>query len=246
MHQHVFVVSRDATSGQAGSRCRRRSRTAVVLSCLAIMGINGAAQAAETTYGLRIICGGDPGWGVGIIGTSTGGGKVALQSAVQFAPDSLGAPTVTITDDDANPIIIDGVVLQLVASGRVASMAEARYGKISEEHVWLGYVSNVLVSQDADSVAFTVHYGWPDTVPADGAVLFTDDGHDRYGSQVLDGFRLVGCPADLTGDGIVDFGDYLEFLNLFDAQDPRADFDGDGIVAFSDYLDFLNRFDAGC
>lgn len=54
------------------------------------------------------------------------------------------------------------------------------------------------------------------------------------------------CPADLNGDGFVDFSDYLEFLNLYDAQDPRADFNRDGFVDFTDYLEFLNLYDAGC
>ncbi|MCC6675607.1 MAG: EF-hand domain-containing protein [Phycisphaerales bacterium] len=54
------------------------------------------------------------------------------------------------------------------------------------------------------------------------------------------------CPADLNGDGLVDFADYLEFLNLYDALDLRVDFTGDGLVDFSDYLEFLNLYDAGC
>jgi len=58
--------------------------------------------------------------------------------------------------------------------------------------------------------------------------------------------HTVFCPADLNGDGMVDFSDYLEFLNLYDAGDPRADFNGDGMVDFSDYLEFLNLYDAGC
>ncbi|MCC6678720.1 MAG: hypothetical protein IT436_16430 [Phycisphaerales bacterium] len=49
-------------------------------------------------------------------------------------------------------------------------------------------------------------------------------------------------PADLNGDGIVDFADYLEFLTLYDALDPRVDFTGDGIVDFADYLQFLNYY----
>jgi len=56
----------------------------------------------------------------------------------------------------------------------------------------------------------------------------------------------AGCPADLNGDGLVDFADYLEFLNFYDAQDPRADFNHDGLVDFTDYLEFLNHYDAGC
>ncbi|MCC6678094.1 MAG: right-handed parallel beta-helix repeat-containing protein [Phycisphaerales bacterium] len=54
------------------------------------------------------------------------------------------------------------------------------------------------------------------------------------------------CTADLNADGLVDFSDYLEFLNLFGADDPRADFNHDGLVDFSDYLEFLNHYDAGC
>ncbi|MCC6676664.1 MAG: hypothetical protein IT436_05925 [Phycisphaerales bacterium] len=57
---------------------------------------------------------------------------------------------------------------------------------------------------------------------------------------------VAPCPADLNGDGLVDFADYLEFLNLYDAGDLRVDFNGDGLVDFADYLEFLNLYDAGC
>lgn len=56
----------------------------------------------------------------------------------------------------------------------------------------------------------------------------------------------AACRADLNGDGVVDFADYLEFLNLYDTGDLRVDFNGDGVVDFSDYLEFLNLYDAGC
>jgi hypothetical protein len=56
----------------------------------------------------------------------------------------------------------------------------------------------------------------------------------------------AGCLVDLNGDGIVDFGDYLEFLNLYEAQDPRVDFNQDLMVDFADYLEFLNLYEAGC
>lgn len=54
------------------------------------------------------------------------------------------------------------------------------------------------------------------------------------------------CPADLTGDGLIDFSDYLSFLNFYETGDLRADFIPDGMVDFSDYLEFLNHYDAGC
>lgn len=57
---------------------------------------------------------------------------------------------------------------------------------------------------------------------------------------------VEACPADLNDDGIVDFADYLEFLNLYEAADHRSDFTGDGLVDFSDYLAFLNLYESGC
>ncbi|MCC6675609.1 MAG: hypothetical protein IT436_00570 [Phycisphaerales bacterium] len=60
------------------------------------------------------------------------------------------------------------------------------------------------------------------------------------------GASCGGCIADLNCDGLVDFADYLEFLNFYDAEDPRVDFNHDGLVDFADYLEFLNYYDAGC
>jgi len=54
------------------------------------------------------------------------------------------------------------------------------------------------------------------------------------------------CAADLNGDGLVDFSDYLQFLNFYDVADPRADLNFDGEVDFADYLEFLNLYDGGC
>ncbi|MCC6677682.1 MAG: hypothetical protein IT436_11105 [Phycisphaerales bacterium] len=54
------------------------------------------------------------------------------------------------------------------------------------------------------------------------------------------------CRPDLNGDGVVDFADYLEFLNRYDALDASVDFTGDGVIDFGDYLEFLNLYEAGC
>lgn len=54
------------------------------------------------------------------------------------------------------------------------------------------------------------------------------------------------CYADINMDGYVDFLDYLEFLNLYEAHDRRVDFTGDGLVDFSDYLEFLNLYGNSC
>ncbi len=59
-------------------------------------------------------------------------------------------------------------------------------------------------------------------------------------------YLAAACPADLTGDGNLDFFDVSAFLNAFNAQDPGADFTGDGQFDFFDVSAFLNAFTAGC
>jgi hypothetical protein len=77
-----------------------------------------------------------------------------------------------------------------------------------------------------------------------------DDGDPISVNRVVV-FRLTGpvepeCVPDLNGDGVVDFNDFLEFLNLYNAGDPRVDFNGDGTIDFNDLLEYLNLFNAGC
>jgi len=54
------------------------------------------------------------------------------------------------------------------------------------------------------------------------------------------------CPADLTGDGVLDFFDVQQFLNWYAAGDLRADFVQDGTLDFFDVQAFLNAYAAGC
>ena len=79
-----------------------------------------------------------------------------------------------------------------------------------------------------------------------GAVTIDAAGLETGPGAVTAYVVTTACAVDLNGDGLVAFGDYLEFLNLFDAEDPRVDFNMDGFIDFADYLEFLNLFDAGC
>ncbi|MBX3322952.1 MAG: hypothetical protein KF757_08175 [Phycisphaeraceae bacterium] len=54
------------------------------------------------------------------------------------------------------------------------------------------------------------------------------------------------CPADLNGDGILDFFDVQLFLSLYAAGNLAADFTGDGTLDFFDVQAFLNLYAAGC
>jgi hypothetical protein len=52
-------------------------------------------------------------------------------------------------------------------------------------------------------------------------------------------------PADLDGDGRLDYFDLLELRRLYAAGDARADLDGDSQVDFIDLVAFQNEFAAG-
>jgi Zn-dependent metalloprotease len=54
------------------------------------------------------------------------------------------------------------------------------------------------------------------------------------------------CRGDWNGDGVVDFNDFLAYLNDYNAGLPIADLNGDGIVDFNDFLEFLNLYNTPC
>ena len=54
------------------------------------------------------------------------------------------------------------------------------------------------------------------------------------------------CPADLNGDGTLNFFDVSAFLAAFNAQDDAGDFNNDGSWNFFDVSEYLSAFNAGC
>ena len=54
------------------------------------------------------------------------------------------------------------------------------------------------------------------------------------------------CPADINGDGALNFFDITIFINLFNFNDPIGDFNSDGIWNFFDISEFLANYGAGC
>jgi hypothetical protein len=85
-------------------------------------------------------------------------------------------------------------------------------------------------------------------------VSVTDAGPDSTVEGGIDAFRIssetcdgpTGCPADMNGDGEVNFFDVSEFLSAYNAMDTSADFNGDGGFDFFDVSAFLEAFGAGC
>jgi len=94
------------------------------------------------------------------------------------------------------------------------------------------------------------HYGRSVALSGNSIVVgayFDDQGGLEAGSAYfIDITCTAPCPADLTGDGILNFFDVSAFLGAFAAQNPDADFNGDGSYNFFDVSAFLGAFSAGC
>ena len=69
---------------------------------------------------------------------------------------------------------------------------------------------------------------------------------DLNKNGIPDGCDEPPCPADLTGDGELNFFDISAFLSAFSEMDTVADFDGNGVFNFFDVSAFLAAFIAGC
>ncbi|MGJ8635468.1 MAG: GC-type dockerin domain-anchored protein [Phycisphaerales bacterium] len=83
--------------------------------------------------------------------------------------------------------------------------------------------------------------------PQGGGLLQTDQGDFQIMQiqPIIEGWEPL-CPADYTGDGILDFFDISEFVTLFGIQHPDSDFNGDGQVDFFDISLFLQAYSDGC
>ncbi len=80
-------------------------------------------------------------------------------------------------------------------------------------------------------------------------------GYDTYKVGLFVDYAFTGltlegpaipCPSDFNGDSVVDFFDYLDFVDAFSAGLSASDFNADGVIDFFDYLDFVDAFSIGC
>ena len=85
-----------------------------------------------------------------------------------------------------------------------------------------------------------------DTGTPDSGVSAGQSGIVDIGAAEFQGTTPTQCPADLNGDGELNFFDVSAFLTAYNSMDPVADFTGDGMYNFFDVSAFLSAYNAGC
>ena len=119
----------------------------------------------------------------------------------------------------------------------------------------LGHIVGATHDGDANNCQAGAYIMSPFTGPFAPPTTFSECSVESFAELVADPFPNIPecleapvqtCPADLTGDGALNFFDVSAFLNAFMGNDPIADFTGDGLFNFFDVSAFLNVFSSGC
>ena len=118
----------------------------------------------------------------------------------------------------------------VIPAGAVRAEARLRYQLTSKE-----YIEFLRDTNTTNTIGQEVYDQW--VLHGKSPIIEMDEGSIDI---------ALPCPADLTGDGLLNFFDISTFLSAFSAQDPIADFDDNGQFNFFDVSGFLGAFNAGC
>ena len=189
------------------------------------------------------------------------GSRSPVSRAVAVAPDGTGYTVANYSR--LMEIDHDGTVTELAFLGAVmGTPAVSPDGSM----VVVGTAESLLPSPNAVTAIDTQTGGvlWSIPLPqengwqltATGWPRFSDDGSSVYvGVNAGDRSYLYavtieggsGCPADLTGDGVLDLADVQAFIGGFLNQEPAADLAAPfGVWDLADVQGFITSFMAGC
>ncbi len=128
--------------------------------------------------------------------------------------------------------------------------------------IWVGDGENLvklieygqMIETDLGDLALGVDFGGFDgRQVTSGAIDINDAGQVAFSAFLRNGTvgvfvatPVMGCAADLTGEGDLNFLDVSAFLVAFGNQDSVADFSGEGDFNFLDVSAFLAAFGEGC
>jgi hypothetical protein len=125
-------------------------------------------------------------------------------------------------------------------------------GRIDEVRVWnvvrtapeIAATYNTKI--DPASPGLVAYYAFDE---GSGTVATDLTGHGNDAMFVGDASRVAAhpcCPGDYNNDGFLDFFDFNEFVDDFEAGRIAADFNADGFLDFFDFNDFVLAFETGC
>ncbi len=187
---------------------------------------------------------------------------------LDWAVSSATASTNAINEPDGTmSALLNNQDTMTSANVDVSMAASAVYLRFSTEHIgveageslFVEYKTLVgdwnplttIVSDGVDQSAFEpAQISLPFDAYGDTTALrFTADGDEADDSWFIDAIAITtefidtSCPADFTGDGVLNFFDVSAFLQAFNAGE---DYNGDGVTNFFDVSLFLGDFAAGC
>ena len=129
--------------------------------------------------------------------------------------------------------------------------------------LWVGDGENLvklaefgqLIDTDLGPIPLGYDFGAQGKQVVNGVIDINDAGQVAFAAFLENGTigvfvatpKAPSCPADLTGDGVVDIFDLLAYLDLYTVQDPGADLSEPfGTVDLFDLLEFADLYQAGC
>lgn len=143
----------------------------------------------------------------------------------------------------------------IAGTGNTAIMKIEFYNQPGAAHgsaAFLGETEVVIAdgASPQDTWSFTQLSGIapPNAVEARLNFVFQQPASNPGGSVFVDSvtFDVSPCPADITGDGLLNFFDVAGFLTMYAARDDAADMNRDGQFNFFDVAMFLEMYSQGC
>ncbi|MCC5823663.1 MAG: M12 family metallo-peptidase [Phycisphaerales bacterium] len=186
------------------------------------------------------------------VGTPTGipqGQPGAADNARSINEAAFTAANWVQSVDPSEPVIVAGPQAQVLESGESLVFVTGAVGQEPLMYQWFRD-GIVLVDDGRISGVSTPTLIVTNVTPADSGVyeLLVGDncgGEASATAQVT--VNAPPCPADINGDGELNFFDLSAYLALFNAQDPAADLaEPFGVFNFFDVAAYLALYNAGC
>jgi len=205
------------------------------------------AYVAQDQGGLRILDVSDPAAMIVVGEMDTDGVAINVtvhgvgEGALAYVADGPGGMVVVDVSDPTAPVVV-GVYATPTAARFVAIEGTIAYVQLDGDEVHVVDVSDpgamvMLGAFDADA-------DFGNGIAVVDSIVYAPGFSDLLIVDVQ--LDCTPCPADMNGDGTLNFFDVSAFLSAFGAGDASADFTGDGSLNFFDVSAFLAAFSGGC